>query len=174
MESVTGRHGTEKRAEAEQAMAAQVVADLPDMGWPVLPARPATLDATDEELVRWYQAGRGGQTLKRAEQQQLRKLSLWRAAVISAELQARARLATLLWAARILEKGDGFDAIAAVCAEEYGVNIPPVPGPDLDRERLLDRRCAATHLVPDWLRVMKGVPKPKVEADEPPQREWFT
>lgn len=169
-----------RRAEARVDIALQVADNLGSYGWVTLPQRPLTVEAPDEDLIRWHQARQAGQQMKRDESRQLKQLYRWYAAVTTRECTTAGRLTTLIWAAEALHgaavptrAAAMFDLVAGFIAEEYGVSLPPFPG-QWEREMLVQRQCRDTELLPGSLRVMKA-PKRKDPAPDPgsAQQEAF-
>ncbi len=122
-----------------------------------MPSKPVAIEATDEELIRWHQAQREGQKLKRDEQKQLSAFWAWRGAVITAESKTQSNMKTLVWAAKILqpeEDGVRMEAVTAALLEEYGINVPPWPS-EHDLEMLVREKCRDLRLIPGHLRTVE-------------------
>ena len=162
----------QRRAEARLVMAMQVAESLGQYGWVALPQRPLTVEAEDADLIRWREAQKAGQQMKRDEARQLKQLGRWHAAVTLAEANTGGRLTTLLWAAASLHAAEHeeFEPVAAFLVEEYGISVPPFPGP-WERELLVARTCRDLALLPPYLRTMERPPKQR--EPEPAQQEAF-
>lgn len=134
---------------AQERVAKHVMATLEQWTWPTVPERPATLEASDAELVRSKDAKERGQKLKKDEQTALRTFGRWRAAVFHAEGQASSRLKVCLWVAEVLE-GEQLDLMAMHLHENYGVSVPPMPPSGWERDRLVERQCTSVVMSP-WM-----------------------
>lgn len=180
MESMRS-HSPQRRAEARLDIAVQVAESLGQYGWVTLPQRPLTVEAPDEDLIRWHQARQAGQQMKRDESRQLKQLYRWWSAVTTKECQTAGRLTTLIWAAEALHGAPVptraaamFDLVAAFIAEEYGVSLPPFPE-QWEREMLVQRQCRDMELLPASLRLMQQARKRKEPEPDagPAQQEAF-
>lgn len=136
---------------------------------PTMPARPAQLRASDDDLIEWDKLSRVGGTLDADQRTQLRLLSQWRLAVWKAEDESGSRLGLLVSAA--LDIGVQQDADTLCGAVLRGWNVRPADVPEglgwFDLRQWCFSRAIRYDVLPWELRTMsKRRPKPAAPGME--------